>query len=195
MWWFLTYCFARVAVGTSRIQWLLDYCKLTFTAIYQKPIAIDFTSFVQKMKGCCTRLECQLEALFDRGLWLQVQLLDVTSFTNNLFHQSPLFELEANIKQLQPLVRCLFSSLGCHSAKKKKSWLRKVQQFLTTLVQCLYGTSRVPPQVWQTLALTFAPYKCHLQNLFIEDGMCYIGHPPAKQAGHTDYLSFWALLS
>lgn len=194
--WTLVSQHVRLLQGPTSIIWSKDARSLSFSASYEGTIVFDLPTFGKDRLNLSKSLMATLLQAFPDDYPIgQLKMLRISSFSDDHFSSTSLFDRPDNKALLTPLVQHLvqsFSSPGFLRSQKIKV-LKCIYGFLQSLVCCFYGTNGVPPRAWQTALFTYASTDLYPRNLCVDAETCYFGNPRAKQKAKLTYPSFWAL--
>jgi hypothetical protein len=119
--------------------------------------------------------------------------LSIHFFCDSPDDEQSLFERSDNVKVFKPFREALSHSASDKDSTFKASYTTKLSSFLTLLAQYIMAGNGISMCSFQAAALQVARSEEFPHNFFINDLLCYIRKPRAKQHGLTVYEAYWLL--
>ncbi|KAF9038804.1 hypothetical protein BDZ89DRAFT_1216440 [Hymenopellis radicata] len=191
-WWSVVIPLAQGRRQTS-ISWKEHGRSLEFSSSYFGPERISLDSYRLSAIKLDARIRDQTKKLLSlRGhASLALDALSVSRFCDD---GSPtLFQQSGNKTLLQPMLKSLLDAAQNISEEEARDIMNQGQNLLQSIVLGCYMLCGVPPRSHQMSLMQSEPFGGFPRNVYIKDGICYLGRPRAKQFGMRTYEAFFAL--
>ena len=187
---------AKHQKSATSISWSPDGHKLSFhSSYYSGEVDLDqFRSSVSALPELVwSHFLDMFPPSFPESLKDSLSDLSIHSFRDSSDDERSLFDRSDNIEVFKPFREALSHSASDEDSMFKASYTTKLSSFLTLLAQFIMAGNGISMRSFQAAALQVAPSEEFPRNLFIDDLLCYIGKPRAKQRGLAVYEAYWLL--
>jgi hypothetical protein len=187
---------AKHQKSTTSVDWSPDGHKVTFHSSYHSgEVDVDqFRSSVSALPDLVwLHFLDMFPPSFPESLKASLSDLSIHSFRDSPDDEQSLFERSDNVEVFKPFREALSHSASDKDSTFKASYTTKLSSFLTLLAQYIMAGNGISMHSFQAAALQVAPSEEFPRNFFINDLLCYIGKPRAKQHGLTVYEAYWLL--
>ncbi len=187
---------AKHQQGTTSIEWSPDGHKVSIHSSYHsgEVDVVQFRSLVSALPALVwLHFLDMFPPSFPESLKASLSDLSIHSFRDSPDDERSLFERSDNVEVFKPFREALCPTALDKDFTFKASYTTKLSPFLTLLAQFIMAGNGISMRSFQAAALQVAPSDGFPRNFFIDDLLCYIGKPRAKQCGLNVYEAYWLL--